>query len=116
MCSIKNNSSNNLSLSCALYSAYISNTRYYQRPSNKIGAIVLLPFAMKYYNILNSVSFFLQPSSQVQKAKISPTSDEHVLDQLSQCEVKLLKVLEELDGKELDDVVKEMEDEDVSID
>ena len=72
-------------------------------------------FAMKYYNILNSVSFFLQPSSQVQKAKISPTSDEHVLDQLSQCEVKLLKVLEELDGKELDDVVKEMEDEDVSI-
>ena len=56
----------------------------------------------------------LQPSSQVQKAKISPTSDEYVLDQLSQCEEKLLKVLEELDGKELEDVLREMEDEDVS--
>jgi len=51
------------------------------------------------------------PSSQVQKAKISPSSDEYVLDQLSQCEEKLLKLLEELDGKELEEVSKQMEEE-----
>ena len=55
----------------------------------------------------------MQPSSQVQKAKISPASDEYVLDQLSQCEEKLLKLLEELDGKELDEVAKQMEEEEV---
>ncbi len=58
--------------------------------------------------------WYWQATSQVQKAKISPTSDEYVLDQLSQCEEKLLKLLEELDGKELDEVIHQMEDEEVS--
>ena len=66
---------------------------------------------------MNYVPLFdcLQPSSQVQKAKISPTSDEYVLDQLSISEEKLLKLLEEIDqqGHDLDTLVKEMEDEDV---
>ena len=60
---------------------------------------------------MTNVTF--QPSSQVQKAKISPTSDEYVLDQLSQCEEKLLKLLEELDGKDLDDLLNQMEEEEV---
>lgn len=52
-------------------------------------------------------------SSQVQKAKISPSSDEYVLDQLSQSEEKLLKLLEELDstGKDMNDISKQMEEE-----
>ncbi|KAI0217961.1 Coiled-coil domain-containing protein 151 [Lamellibrachia satsuma] len=54
------------------------------------------------------------PSSQVQKAKISPTSDEYVLDQLSISEEKLLKLLEEIDqqGHDLDNLIKQMEEED----
>lgn len=47
----------------------------------------------------------------VPQAQIAPTSDEYVLDQLSTCEEKLLKLLEELDGKDLQQVVKEMEEE-----
>ena len=46
-------------------------------------------------------------------AKIPATSDEYVLDQLSTCEEKLLKLLEELDGKDLNEVFKQMEDEEV---
>ena len=49
------------------------------------------------------------------KSKISPTSDEYVLDQLSVCEEKLLKVLEDLDstGKDLGDIGKQMAEEEV---
>ena len=59
--------------------------------------------------------FEMQPSSQVQKAKISATSDEYVLDQLSICEEKLLKLLEDLDatGKDLGEVQAQMEEEEV---
>ena len=59
--------------------------------------------------------FFFQPSSQVGKSKISPSSDEYVLDQLSVCEEKLLKVLEDLDatGKDLGELNKQMEEEEV---
>lgn len=47
----------------------------------------------------------------VPQAQIAPSSDEYVLDQLSTCEEKLLKLLEELDGQDLNTVVKQMEDE-----
>lgn len=47
----------------------------------------------------------------VPTAQIAPTSDEYVLDQLSTCEEKLLKLLEELDGKELQEIMKQMEEE-----
>ncbi|XP_052092788.1 outer dynein arm-docking complex subunit 3-like [Mytilus californianus] len=47
----------------------------------------------------------------VPTAKIPQTSDEYVLDQLSTCEEKLLKLLEELDGKDLNEVFKQMEEE-----
>ncbi|KAK2155197.1 hypothetical protein LSH36_246g02041 [Paralvinella palmiformis] len=53
------------------------------------------------------------PSSQVQKAKVSPSSDEYVLDQLATCEEKLLKLLEELESsaKSVDEIIKQMEAE-----
>ncbi|KAK3092525.1 hypothetical protein FSP39_004008 [Pinctada imbricata] len=47
----------------------------------------------------------------VPTAQIAPTSDEYVLDQLSTCEEKLLKLLEELDGKDLSEATKQMEEE-----
>ncbi|XP_060065745.1 outer dynein arm-docking complex subunit 3-like [Ylistrum balloti] len=47
----------------------------------------------------------------VPTAQIAPTSDEYVLDQLSLCEEKLLKLLEELDGKDINDLTKQMEEE-----
>ncbi|XP_021339649.1 coiled-coil domain-containing protein 151-like, partial [Mizuhopecten yessoensis] len=47
----------------------------------------------------------------VPTAQIAPTSDEYVLDQLSLCEEKLLKLLEELDGKEINEISKQMEEE-----
>ncbi|KAL4219631.1 hypothetical protein ACF0H5_022203 [Mactra antiquata] len=47
----------------------------------------------------------------VPQAQIAPSSDEYVLDQLSTCEEKLLKLLEELDGQDLNSIVKQMEEE-----
>ncbi|XP_035683994.1 coiled-coil domain-containing protein 151-like isoform X2 [Branchiostoma floridae] len=47
----------------------------------------------------------------VPTAKISPTSDEYVLDLLSISEEKLLKLMEELDGKDLQDIIRQMEEE-----
>lgn len=55
-----------------------------------------------------------QTKGHMPTAQISPTSDEYVLDQLSTCEEKLLKLLEEMDGKDLSEVLKQMEDEEVS--
>lgn len=51
----------------------------------------------------------------MQKSKISPTSDEFVLDQLSISEEKLLKLLEELEqsGKDVDELSRLIEEEDV---
>ncbi|CAG5115219.1 unnamed protein product [Candidula unifasciata] len=43
--------------------------------------------------------------------QISPSSDEYVLDQLSTVEEKLLKLLEELEGKNLPEILKQMEEE-----
>ena len=64
--------------------------------------------------IIEIFSFF-QSKGHVPQAQIAPSSDEYVLDQLSTCEEKLLKLLEELDGKDLPQVVKEMEEEEVGI-
>lgn len=55
----------------------------------------------------------LQSKGHVPTAQIPPTSDEYVLDQLSTCEEKLLKLLEELDGKDLQEITKQMEEEEV---
>ncbi|NP_001171771.1 coiled-coil domain containing 151-like [Saccoglossus kowalevskii] len=47
----------------------------------------------------------------VPQAQLSPSSDEYVLDLLSQCEEKLLKLMEELDGKDVDETLKAMDEE-----
>lgn len=57
--------------------------------------------------------YSMQSKGHVPTAQIAPTSDEYVLDQLSTCEEKLLKLLEELDGKELQEIMKQMEEEEV---
>ncbi|XP_041369363.1 outer dynein arm-docking complex subunit 3-like [Gigantopelta aegis] len=51
----------------------------------------------------------------VPTAQIAPTSEEFVLDQLSRSEEKLLKLLEELDGKDLNEVLKQMEEEEFHV-
>lgn len=52
-------------------------------------------------------------SSQVNKTEISKTSDEYVLDQLSTCEEKLLRLLEELEGsgRDVPELQTQMEEE-----
>jgi len=49
--------------------------------------------------------------SHVPTAHLSPSSDEYVLDLLSVSEEKLLKLLEDLDGRELVDLLRQMEEE-----
>ena len=47
------------------------------------------------------------------QAQLSPTSDEYILDLLGTSEQKLLKLMDELGGKDVDDIMKEMEDAEV---
>lgn len=47
---------------------------------------------------------------------MSPTSDEYILDLLGTCEQKLLKLTDDLGGKDISDVMKEMEDAEVNLD
>lgn len=53
------------------------------------------------------------PPSDVLKTKVPPESDEFVLDQLSTCEVKLMKLIEDLDamGKNVNEVSQMMDEE-----
>lgn len=51
--------------------------------------------------------------SHVPTAHLSPSSNEYVLDLLSVSEEKLLKLLEELDGRQLADILHQMEEEEV---
>jgi len=55
----------------------------------------------------------LQNKGHVPGTQISKSSDEYVLDLLSTSEEKLLKLLEELDGQDLEDVLTKMEEEEV---
>lgn len=49
------------------------------------------------------------------QAQLSPTSDEYILDLLGTCEQKLLKLMDDLGGKDISDVMKEMEDAEVML-
>ena len=49
------------------------------------------------------------------KPKLDPSSDEFVLDQLSDCEQKLVGLVEELSSRELETIRKEMDDEEVCV-
>jgi len=46
---------------------------------------------------------------------LSPTSDEYILDLLGTCEQKLLKLMDDLGGKDVSEVLKEMEDAEVKL-
>ncbi|XP_015775617.1 PREDICTED: coiled-coil domain-containing protein 151-like [Acropora digitifera] len=50
------------------------------------------------------------PKGHVPQAQLSPTSDEYILDLLGTSEQKLLKLMDELGGKDVDEIMKEMED------
>lgn len=50
------------------------------------------------------------PKGHVPQAQLSPTSDEYILDLLGTCEQKLLKLTDDLGGKDISDVMKEIED------
>ena len=54
-----------------------------------------------------------QPQMHVLKPKLSPDSEEYVLEQLSVAEQKLVGVAEELASRDQDTIRKEMEDEEV---
>ena len=47
------------------------------------------------------------PKGHFPQAQLSPTSDEYVLDLLGQCEQKLLKLMDDLGGKDIEDILKE---------
>lgn len=65
---------------------------------------------------VNYPTFFcLQPKGHVPQAQLSPTSDEYILDLLGTCEQKLLKLMDDLGGKDINDVMKEMEDAEVML-
>eukprot|EP00118_Oscarella_pearsei_P002609 m.11020 g.11020 ORF g.11020 m.11020 type:complete len:554 (+) comp22903_c0_seq1:22-1683(+) len=50
------------------------------------------------------------PKSLAPKVPLDPGSDEFVLEMLATCEQKLVKLVQELEGRNLDEVMKEMED------
>ena len=67
--------------------------------------------------ILQLISVFSlnlsQPHTHMLRPKLSPDSEEYILEQLSSVEQKLVSVTEELASRDLDTIHKEMEDEEV---
>lgn len=56
-----------------------------------------------------------QSKGHVPQAQLNPEADEYVLDLLATCEEKLLKLLEELDGHDVDETLKQIEEEEVGL-
>lgn len=57
----------------------------------------------------------LQPHTHVLRSRLDPSSEEYVLEQLAECEQKLVGLVEELSSRDLDTILKEMEDEEVRV-
>jgi len=57
-----------------------------------------------------------QTQSELQKPKVAPCTDEYVLEELTVCEEKLLKLLEELEtsGNDVEQLTQQMEAEEVN--
>ena len=68
--------------------------------------------AYTWYLIHQSLSLF-QPHSHILKPRLEPGSEEAVLELLSDCEQKLVSLVEELGSRDLDTIQREMEDEEV---
>ncbi len=65
-------------------------------------------------HLADKLQYLKAPKGHVPQAQLTPGSDEYVLDLLGTTEQKLLKLMEDLGGKNIQDVMKEMEDLDVS--
>eukprot|EP00112_Aurelia_sp_Birch-Aquarium-sp1_P003348 Seg1374.4 transcript_id=Seg1374.4/GoldUCD/mRNA.D3Y31 product="Coiled-coil domain-containing protein 151" protein_id=Seg1374.4/GoldUCD/D3Y31 len=61
-------------------------------------------------HLADKLQYLKAPKGHVPQAQLTPGSDEYVLDLLGTTEQKLLKLMEDLGGKDLQDVMKEMED------
>lgn len=61
-----------------------------------------------------SYSLFYQPRSHFPAKDLSSQSDEYVLDLLDTTDQKLHKLLEELDGQNIGEILRQMEEEEVS--
>jgi len=61
-------------------------------------------------HLAGKLQYLKAPKGHVPKAQLTPGSDEYVLDLLGTIEQKLLKLMDELSGKDIQDVMKEMED------
>jgi len=63
-------------------------------------------------HLSDKLQYLKAPKTQVPQTNLNPTNEEYILDLLGSCEQKLLKLMEELGGKDIQDIVKEMEDTD----
>eukprot|EP00794_Sanderia_malayensis_P015955 gene15955-17560_t len=61
-------------------------------------------------HLADKLQYLKAPKGHVPQAQLTPGSDEYVLDLLGTTEQKLLKLMEDLGGKNIQDVMKEMED------
>ena len=61
----------------------------------------------------NHITAYLQPHTHVLRPRLDPSSEEYILEQLAECEQKLVALVEELSSRDLDTIQKEMEDEEV---
>merc|ERR1712141_855751 len=61
-------------------------------------------------HLAGKLQYLKAPKGHVPQAQLTPGSDEYVLDLLGTIEQKLLKLMEDLGGKDIQDVIKEMED------
>ena len=56
---------------------------------------------------------YSQPKGQGPVRLTQSTADDYVIDLLAQCEQKLMKLMEDLDGKDVSELYSGMEDEEV---
>lgn len=61
-------------------------------------------------HLADKLQFLKATKSQVPVSHISAAGDEYILDLLGVCEQKLLRLMEELSGKDIQEVIKEMDD------
>ena len=64
---------------------------------------------------IDSTVLSSQPHTHLLRPKLSPGSEEYILEQLSVSEQKLVSLTEELASRDLETIHKEMEDEEVCV-
>uniref|UniRef100_A0A0L8I7S3 Uncharacterized protein n=2 Tax=Octopus bimaculoides TaxID=37653 RepID=A0A0L8I7S3_OCTBM len=66
-------------------------------------------------HLADRLSHLKTPKGYTASTKLSPSSNEYVLDQLALCEEKLLKLMDDFHDVDLEKVQKQMEDEEFHI-